>query len=224
MAKELTAPVPTAASPARSLTMPLTLSGNSAKEGAVLARSRDHPEVNHAPVGRREVVCFDCQTVGKASAKAASTQCSNCGTFIDLRDIEIRERTTQRIRTRGNVTIHKKGILLGTAIHCGSLIVEGAVSGSIYAQETVEFRTDGKVLGEIRCRHLVIERKVQVSGLQPVHVTTAEIDGSLSARVFATGLVRISRQGRLDGGLMAAGLALEQGGELVGPMRIGGRG
>lgn len=206
--------------------VPLFLKGSSAKEGAVVAQSGQHPENPtqiHRPAGRREVVCFDCRAVNKASARATSTQCANCGTFIDLRDVDIRDRSTQRIRTRGNVTIHKKGSLLGTAVHCGSLIVEGSVAGSIYAQETVEFRTDAKVLGEIRCRHLVVERRVKVSGLQPVHVETLELRGSLTARVFAKGAAHIGRHGRFEGGMQAPRVRLDPGGELLGPMMIGGR-
>lgn len=208
----------------RSVSMPLLLSGVSAKEGNVVARSGAHPEILHTPVqGRREVVCFDCQAVNKASARATSTQCANCGTFIDLRDVEIRERSTQRIRTRGNVTILKKGSLLGTAVHCGSLIVEGSVAGSIHAQETVEFRTDAKILGEIRCRRLIIDRKVTIAGLQPIHLEFLELQGHLTGRIFASGLVHITRHGRFEGGLNAARLRVDAGGELIGPMRIGGR-
>lgn len=210
--------------------MPLLLSGTSAKEGDMVAQSGGHAESTPGapphhphPTSRREVVCFDCHAINKASARATSTQCANCGTFIDLRDFDIRERTTQRIRTRGNVTVHKKGALLGTAVHCGSLIVEGSVACSIYAQDSVEFRTDAKVLGEIRCRRLVIEKKVIVTGLQPVHVDSVEVQGELAARVFATGTARIGRQGKLEGGLNAARLKVDNGGLINGLMRIGGR-
>ncbi len=169
------------------------------------------------------MVCFDCRTVNKASSKATSTQCANCGTFIDLRDVDIRERTTQRIRTRGNVVVHKKGALLGTAVHCGSLMIEGMVAGSIYAQETVTFRIDAKVLGEIRCRRLVVDRRVKVTGLQPIHLDSMDLLGELTARVFAAGTVHIARHGRMIGGLNAARLRLDPGGALLGVVRVGGR-
>lgn len=205
------------------MSLPLLLAGNSAKDGAVIARSGEHPEATAQPVTRREVRCFDCLAVSKASVKATSTQCASCGAFIDLRDFEIRERSTQRIRTRGNVTVYKKGALLGSAVHCGSLIVEGSVAGSIYAQETVEFHINAKVFGEIRCRRLIVERRIQVVGLQPVHLDTLELHGTLVALVFATGLVHIGRHARLEGGLHATSLCLEAGAELQASMRIAGR-
>ena len=203
--------------------MPLLLAGSSAKEGAVVAQSGEHPEnpsARHGPAARREVVCFDCRSVNKASATASSTQCGNCGTFIDLRDVEIRERSTQRIRTRGHVTIHKKGALLGTAIHCGSLIIEGSVAGSLYAQETIEFRTDAKILGEIRCRRLVIEKRCQVQGLQPIHVENLELQGRLTARVFASGSVHLGKHARLEGALNAAQVKMDPGAEWEGVMLV----
>lgn len=132
-------------------------------------------------------------------------------------------RSTQRIRTRGNVTVHKKGALLGTAFHCGSLVIEGSVVGSIYAQETVEFRTHAKVLGEIRCRHLLVEKRCHVQCIQPVHVQTLTLQGQLTARVLASGLVQIGRQGRLEGTLNAGRLSLEAGGLVDGAVMIAGR-
>lgn len=201
--------------------MPLLLAGTSAKEGEIVARSGGHPEQAHAaPAARREVVCFDCQALSRASAKATSTQCSNCGTFIDLRDVEIKERSTQRIRTRGNVMVHKKGALLGTSVQCGSLIVEGSVAGSIYAQDRVEFRTDAKILGEIRCRHFQVERKVTVACLQPVHVDSLLISGRLSARIFARSLAHFERSAKFEGSLTAARLRVESGAEMDAILRV----
>ena len=167
------------------------------------------------------MLCFDCGCLNKASAKASSTQCSTCGIFIDLRDVEIRERTTQRIRTRGNVTIHRKGALLGTSVYCGNLLVEGTVACSIYAQGTVEFFHDAKILGEIRCNHLVVNRRLEVFAQQAVHLKTMDLQGSLKARVIASERVGISRHGELTGSLTAPALQLAVGGGLNGVMRIG---
>ena len=205
--------------------VPFQLTGSSAKEGAVVARSGEHPEISPSPQAvatRRDIVCFDCRAVNKAAARATSTQCANCGTFIDLQNVEIRERSTQRIRTRGNVIVHRKGALLGTAVHCGSLIIEGSVAGSIYAQETVEFRTDAKVLGEIRCRRLIIEKRCQIQGLQPIHVEELELQGGLIARVLAHGTVHLGRQARFEGALNAAGMKMDQGATCEATFRIGG--
>ncbi len=205
--------------------VPLLLKGSSAKDGAVEAQSGEHPEAGHALSGsttRREVLCFDCKTVNKASARATSTQCANCGTFIDLRDVEIRERSTQRIRTRGNVIVHRKGALLGTAVHCGSILIEGTVAGSIYAQDTVEFRTDAKVFGEIRCRRLIVEKRCQIHGLQPIHAEDVELIGQLTASVIAKGTFHLGKQASFEGGLRAGRVRMESGAAWAGMMHVGG--
>ena len=204
------------------------MSGTSAKEGEVIAQSSGRQDRPHGlgtstggTLARKGVLCFDCGNVNKTSAKASSTQCSNCGVFIDLRDVEIRERSTQRVRTRGNVTIHKKGALLGTSVFCGNLIVEGTVSCSIYAQGSVEFHNDAKIIGEIRCNHLVVDRRLQVSAQQAVHLKTLDLQGTLSARVFAAERVEIGRRGDFRGSLTTPALRLAAGGGLAGVMRIG---
>ncbi|MES2707249.1 MAG: polymer-forming cytoskeletal protein [Verrucomicrobiota bacterium] len=208
--------------------MPLQLLGSNAENGEMVA-STGAPHSSHShhppagPAGRREVECFDCHAINRASLQATSTACSNCGTYIDLRNFDIRERTTQKIRTRGDVTVHKKGALLGTAIHCGSLIVEGTVGGSIYAQETVQFRVSTKVLGELRCRRLIVERKCLVHCLQPVHVREVDIEGGLTARIFSGGPVRLHRHARLEGSVNAPVFIMEPGAELEASMHIFGR-
>jgi cytoskeletal protein CcmA (bactofilin family) len=169
------------------------------------------------------VECFDCHTINRASAHATSTACSHCGTYIDLRNFDIRDRTTQKIRTRGDVTVHKKGALLGTAIHCGSLTVEGVVSGSIYAQDKVEFLVSTKVVGELRCRRLVVGRKCIVHCLQPVHTGEVEIAGQFTGRVFASGSVRLlTSHSRLEGSVNAPAFSMPAGAELEAGMYIFG--
>lgn len=164
--------------------------------------------------------CFDCGTVNRAPLQATNTSCANCGTFIDMRDFNIRDRTTQRIRTRGNVTVHKKGALLGTVVHCGSLLVHGTVGGSIHAQNTVEFHTSTKVVGELRCRQLILNRRCQVQCLQPVHAAEAFIEGSFHGRLIATGQVSVGRHAILEGSVDAPVLVMEAGAQLNAAMHI----
>lgn len=213
--------------------MPLELLGSSAQaDDLVASTGGPHPphaphQTHHTPPGaggRRDVECFDCHAISRAPLHATSTACSNCGTYIDLRSFDIRERTTQKIRTRGDVTVHKKGALLGTSVYCGNLIVEGMVGGSIHAQETVCFRVSAKVLGELRCGRLIVERKCAVQCLQPVHVVReVEIEGSFTGRIFARGTVRLHRHARLEGSVSAPVFYMPAGAELMAGMHIFGQ-
>ncbi len=171
---------------------------------------------------RREVVCYECRASQRVSASADSTLCGNCGTWIDLRDVEVRERTTGRIRTRGDVTVHKKGALLGTAVHCGSLTLQGQFNGSVYAQETVTFRTGMQMLGEVRCRRLVVERRCGVRFLQPVHAEEIEILGEATGNFFVSGRAGVGRHGSLEGMLNTRLLRVDHGGAVNGPVMVEG--
>ncbi|RYD34624.1 MAG: hypothetical protein EOP86_10545 [Verrucomicrobiaceae bacterium] len=212
--------------------MPLELLGSSAQADDLVA-STGGPHAPHASHqthhtlpgtgGRRDVECFDCHTISRAPLHATSTACSNCGTYIDLRSFDIRERTTQKIRTRGDVTVHKKGALLGTSVYCGNLIVEGMVGGSIHAQDTVSFHVSTKVLGELRCGRLIVERKCAVQCLQPVHAREVEIEGAFTGRIFASGPVRLHRHARLEGSVNAPVFSMPPGAELMAGMHIFGR-
>lgn len=130
---------------------------------------------------RRETECFDCGSRHEVSGTATSSLCPQCGAYIDLRNIEVRDRVHQKIRTRGTVTVHPGAVLASPGILCGDLRVFGQISGSVRSSGTVSFSASGKVLGEIRCRHFVVEKRAKVHFLQRVFSETAEIRGNMAA-------------------------------------------
>lgn len=140
---------------------------------------------------------------------------------MDLRDLEITTRTTKPIRTRGNVVIQRKGQFLGTAIHCGDLLVIGRITGSICAQGEVTFRADAKLLGEIRCRRFVVERKSEVDCAQPVHAEEVEIEGTCQGRFFATRRMVVGRRASVLGDISTPALCIERGAIVDGTIEAG---
>jgi cytoskeletal protein CcmA (bactofilin family)/predicted RNA-binding Zn-ribbon protein involved in translation (DUF1610 family) len=206
-------PDPVATS-ARAPSMPLQITGFS-DEAQLMAQSA--PQSAKSPSEReppRQVVCFDCQHVHKVSAASTSSLCPNCGCYIDLRDVIIRDRTTQRIRTRGDVVVEKKAALLGTSITCGNLTVHGQVSGSIYSSGEVSFKTEGKVLGEVRCRQLIVEKKSQIHFLQPVHAVRAEITGEMTGHLHCTEYAHLGKRASLTGSVQTKILRVDPGATL----------
>jgi cytoskeletal protein CcmA (bactofilin family)/predicted RNA-binding Zn-ribbon protein involved in translation (DUF1610 family) len=200
--------------------MPLQVMGFS-EEADLIAESKPNAARQTVPDKHyRTVVCFDCQHVHRVSGMSTSSLCPNCGSYIDLRDVVIKDRTTQKIRTRGDVVVEKKGALLGTSITCGNLTVEGQVAGSIYASGTVTFRASGKVLGEVRCQHLLVEKKCEVQFLQPIHAETLEIYGDVSGRFTLTGRAFLNRRGTINGSLQAQSMLMESGAKLNGGIHI----
>jgi len=213
-----------ATAPVKSPAMPLRISGSDERDAPLVAHaaslSRPRPANNSIKENQRQVVCFECQATHKVAGASTSTICPACSTYIDLRDIEIKERTNQRIRTRGDVVVTKKGALLGTSIHCGNLTIHGAVSGSIHAVGDVTLKSDGKILGEIRCRRFILERKCEVQCLQPVHAEAVEIHGRVSGHFHATRCIALTRHASLTGSATARTISMEPGAVLNGHVLV----
>ncbi len=209
----------------RQPTLPLQLSGTDEKNSGLRATASiraalpDHT-ASQGKDAPRQVSCFECRATHRAPRTASSTQCPQCSAYIDLKNIEIKERTTQRIRTRGDVEVTRKGALLATSIHCGSITVFGQVSSSIYASDTVFIRHDTKIIGEIRCRRFVIDRKCDVQCAQPIHAEEVEILGRLRGTCHASRSFVLGRQAIMEGSVYAPGIIMEPGAELNGQIHV----
>jgi hypothetical protein len=93
----------------RSPSMPFHLTGHG-EQGAALEASASNlhasrPSSSFTKDPPRLVICFECAATHKVAAASTSTICPACSTYIDLRNIEIKDRTNQRIRTRGDVIV-----------------------------------------------------------------------------------------------------------------------
>lgn len=204
--------------------MPLQIQGFGEQDTPMVARASSFSRTPlTGTAGKsppRVVLCIECDAVHKVAPASTSTICPGCSTYIDLRDIGIKDRTNQRIRTRGNVTVEKRGALLGSSIHCGNLTVHGIVAGSIYASGDVVLKTDGKIIGEIRCRRFVLDRKCEVQCIQPVHAEVVEIHGRVSGHFRATRLITLSRHASLTGSATARTISVEPGAVLNGQILV----
>lgn len=183
----------------------------SAARGTAGAFTKDPPRV---------VSCFECDATHKVAAASTSTICPSCSTYLDLRDIEIKDRTNQRIRTRGDVLVEKKGALLGTSITCGHLTVHGTVSGSIYASGDLILKADQRIIGEVRCRRFVLEKRCEIHCLQPVHAEEVEIHGRATGHFLATKSIILHRHAVLDGSATAQSISVEPGAVLNGQVLV----
>jgi cytoskeletal protein CcmA (bactofilin family) len=213
------------AAPPRAPSVPLQITGHG-EEGAQLvarasalggARSTSGGLTKDPP---RVVQCLECSATHKVAAASTSTICPGCSTYIDLRNLVIKDRTNQRIRTRGDVTVEKKGALLGTSIHCGNLTVYGSVSGSIHASGDFILKSDQKFIGEIRCRRFVLEKKCEAHCLQPVRAEEVEIHGRAIGHFFATRSITLHRHAVLDGSATAQSIKVEPGAVLNGQVFV----
>jgi cytoskeletal protein CcmA (bactofilin family) len=204
--------------------VPLQIAGYGAQDTPLVARAESlaapRPPGGTAGESRRVVMCFECQATHKVAIASASTICPGCSTCIDLRNVEINDRTNRRIRTRGDVVVLKKGALLGSSIHCGNLTVYGSVAGSIHAAGYIRLKSDGKFLGEVRCRRFILERKCEVQCLQPVYAEEVEIHGRAGGHFRASRCITLSRHASLTGSATAQSITVEPGAVLNGTVKV----
>ncbi len=170
--------------------------------------------------GRKVAECFECNHRHEVAGTATSSLCPACGSYIDLRDFEIRDRTHQNIRTRGAVIVHRKAVLATPGIYCGDLTVNGQVSGTIHSSGTVHFRTEGRVLGEIHCRHFILDRRSEIQFLGHIHADTAEIHGRMTGDICTRHELAVSAGASITGAVLAGTMKMDPGGRIDGPMCI----
>lgn len=222
--KQQPVPVPQGVASGKGPAMPLQISGFSEQDAPMVGRaallSNAPSQAGAFKEAPRVVVCFECNASHKVAGASTSTICPSCSTYLDLRNIEIKDRTNQRIKTRGNVVVQKKGALLGTSVHCGDLTVHGSVAGSIYAAGEVHLKTDGKIIGEIRCQRFILDRKCEVHCLQPVHAEVVEIHGHVTGHFHATQCIILSRHASLTGSAKAHSISMEPGARLNGQVQV----
>ena len=74
--------------------------------------------------------------------------------------------------------------------------------------------------GRISAGHLVVEKKSRAEFRQPVEGDAITVEGELNADVRCSGIVRVLKNGRLEGRIETTSLVVEKGGVLHGPCVI----
>ncbi|MCB1237956.1 MAG: polymer-forming cytoskeletal protein, partial [Verrucomicrobiae bacterium] len=169
---------------------------------------------------KRGVRCFACNHKQLVSVSAKSTQCGRCSVYISLIDHDITTPWSQNIRTRGDVTIHRKGSVTGCDIACHDLVVAGNISASVDCSGNATFRTSGKVMGNMHCKTLIVEKKCEMNFPQGVVAENAEVYGTLVGNIICSGAIRIYKSGSVIGDATAKAVVLKDGGILTGRMSI----
>ncbi|MEM7147896.1 MAG: polymer-forming cytoskeletal protein [Verrucomicrobiota bacterium] len=175
------------------------------------------PRTNGA---HRKVVCPDCGFAQQVSASATSSICPSCSAYTSLEDVHIQHDSPNKIKTQGDVFIHKNAALQTGSITCRHLHAQGSVSGKIYCTGNATFSAHSKIAGAFTCQHLLIHRDAQVSFLQPVRAHSLEIIGDTSGDFYCDGAVKIGPKAAITGELLAKSLSIDPGGKLNGNFHI----
>jgi cytoskeletal protein CcmA (bactofilin family) len=168
----------------------------------------------------RQVNCLHCNAAQKVNSLAKSGSCVQCGHYLDFRDFKVEGNFNKSIETHGTITVTKTGELTSPKVSCAAAVVAGKVNGNLVCSTTAHVRTKGRVMGSIQARQLIIEKQANVEFVRPLHVGTAEINGKISARIFADS-VTINKHGALEGAVTAKSIKIERGGIFYGDLVIG---
>jgi cytoskeletal protein CcmA (bactofilin family)/ribosomal protein S27E len=168
----------------------------------------------------KEVECFECGHSHKVSRSTKSVECSSCSAFISCEDLDINLPHSEPIRTRGDVTIRKHGVVTTDSIFCRDLTSYGNFSANTTCQGNATFKNEGVVAGTFSCRKLTLEKGADFSFSEPLHAGDMFINGRIAAQLIATGKIVIGPYGAVDGDVTARAVSIEPGGELNGSMSI----
>ena len=174
----------------------------------------------HRTPEKRAVVCIECNKEHSASSNAQSSHCPSCGSYVSLRDYEIKENWHLRIQTRGNVHIHKKGSVQGIIIQCHNLTVEGIFHGSEQCSGFIIFQHSAKILGRLSCQQLTVPKGCVLESQHPITTHDALIEGELISAIIATGTVTIEKKAVVIGDVTAANIVIQPGAKQQGMITI----
>lgn len=168
----------------------------------------------------REITCFGCGYGYKAIAEAQSSQCPKCSGYVSLLDYDITENWNRRIQTCGDVVIQKTGVVSGVTLQCHHLTVLGELAGAVECTGDLIIRNHGKIMGEIRCRKLRVEKGARVEFLNPVTAVTAFIDGSVRGQISCSGSITLEKRARLQGLVRTTSLIVKPGAKHTGTIEM----
>ena len=163
-----------------------------------------------------EVRCFRCYHIQHVSRFAKSTQCERCNVYISLANYEIKSNKSLTLRTRGDITISKRGGLKKCEIACHNLTAHGTIDAFVDCSGLAVFRRSGVVRGQVHCRKVVVEKSATVEFPDGLHTEQADIHGKIKGDITCSGNVRVARSAEVDGSIRAVSLDLKDGAEVTG--------
>jgi len=168
----------------------------------------------------RKVLCLQCDHEHEAPAEASSTLCSACGAYVSLKNYIINNHWNRRIETRGNVTIQKKGSVTDITVRCHDILVLGTLKGGIDCSGDITLNSHSKIMGNVSCRRLVIDKRADVAFANEVKCEEAIIDGHVTGHFVCTGKLHLKKKAVLNGNIVVANMTIDKGARHNGQISI----
>lgn len=109
---------------------------------------------------------------------------------------------------------------MGMKVQCHDLTVFGSLAAPVDCSGTLRIRSHGKIIGNVRCGDLRVERGAIVEFQGDVLAERAYLDGQVKAHLTCTGTITLEKKAQLTGLAKAAGLIVKEGAKHSGSMEI----
>jgi cytoskeletal protein CcmA (bactofilin family)/DNA-directed RNA polymerase subunit RPC12/RpoP len=182
------------------------------------------PRTVERTLERRQITCFDCGANLDVAVNAESTMCKRCSSHIDLRDYRITNAVSKNFKTKGTFVVEAKAYVFNTEATVGDAVIKGRFLGKLFAERSLTLYSTAEFKGTFNTGRLVIPAENHFRWKEQIRVGSAEIAGELTADLHADGVVVLKSSAKLFGDINAKNLVVEEGGVIVGDLRIGSGG
>lgn len=198
--------------------------GDSSPEPVEGGNDRPPVHIDHTVLpDKHEVICYECDYAFVMPGRIQDTLCPKCHRPLKTRHFVIDAEWTETIKTIGTVELKPTAVLNGAEIRARDVILEGnAENGSIRALRRLELCPGARfTIARVKMRDLV----VRTGGVFDIPAVIAcrdlEVEGTLTAKIFADGVARVRNGGCLNGELHVPHLIMEDGCRVTARLVVG---
>jgi cytoskeletal protein CcmA (bactofilin family) len=98
--------------------------------------------------------------------------------------------------------------------------VFGKLAASVDCSGVLRIRSHGKIVGNVKCRELRVERGAEVEFQGEVSADQAYIDGNVKAQLTCSGTITLEKKAHLQGLARAGALIVKAGAKHTGMIEI----
>lgn len=172
---------------------------------------KNTPGEGRAPKFRSERIlqCYACEKSFPASKLGPAPACPHCAAFFPSNDRVIEGPVSEDIFTYGNVRVLSRGALTTGKLRCHHLAAYGQLGGDIKCSGRVECNASGVMDATLRCRELIIPRKVKIEFTGIIEADHIQVQGEITARALINGELVVDSAGIFNGEVVTRTLSIE---------------
>lgn len=100
--------------------------------------------------------------------------------------------------------------------------MEGDFTGGVECSGDLIIRRNGKIMGKVVCRRLIIEKRATVEFLNSVETDECTIDGLVTGTIICRGRLSLKKKAVLTGNIKVGRLVIAEGAKHQGQIQMGG--